>query len=138
MLLSEWLEVRPSSIAGAGLGLFTTVDIAAGVCVLEYTGVRRAAIEDCVSHGAHAYCFQLNAHTCIDATCKVAGGKGRYVNDAHGTERGVNLKWATVKHASRDCRLEKAFMTSLRYIERGSELFISYGDDYWSFRAQSE
>ena len=122
------LEVRPSTIASAGEGLFTTIDIPAGVRVLEYTGVWKAAVADCVSHNAHEYCFEFNLRHCIDASCKRRGGKGRYVNDTHGTKRKLNLIWTKSR------RLRKVFMTSSRKIKRGSELFVNYGVDYWDAR----
>jgi len=129
VLAENLLEIKPSMIPGAGQGVFARIDIPKGVHVMEYKGLlkKSSIIHDPDAHNHHQYCFEWSSRCCVDATSKRHGGKGRYVNDTHGTKLRANLTWNTCKTK------KKVYMTSTRKIRRGSELFIHYGDDYWEY-----
>lgn len=129
VLAENLFEVKPSTIEGAGQGVFTKIDIPKGVHVMEYQGIwkKSSVVHDPNAHNNHQYCFEWTPRCCLDATSKRHGGKGRYVNDTHGTKLRANLTWNTCK------KKKKVYMTSTRKIRRGSELFIPYGGDYWEY-----
>jgi hypothetical protein len=97
--LVSCLQVKPSSIPGAGEGLFTTVDLPALKPLVLYYGELRQ------EKAQGRYCIQVGPCLTLDAeallsfsssceedsrTARASGGRektdnlGRYVNDAHG------------------------------------------------------
>jgi hypothetical protein len=133
-LAGNLLEVKASSIPGAGQGVFTKIDIPKGVRVLEYTGVWKdeKKTDGAHAHNGHRYCYEWSSKTCIDASDKRKGGLGRFVNDVYKSEKKVNLEW----HKS--SKAKKVFMMSTRNIRKGQELFISYDQPYWAYHEEQE
>ena len=120
------LRVAPSTIEGAGEGLFATQAIAATETIGFYRGevlTLREALQlkdrDYLMGG-----FGPNAH--VDAS-KAFAMPGRYVNDAFDAGR-PNARFDKSK-ATRSARV-----VALRAIGEGEESFASYGRSYWSAR----
>jgi SET domain-containing protein len=120
------LRVAPSTIEGAGEGLFATERIAADETIGFYRGevlTLREALQlkdrDYLMGG-----FGPNAH--VDAS-KAFAMPGRYVNDAFDASR-LNARFDKSK-ATRSARV-----VALRDIEEGEEIFASYGRSYWTAR----
>ena len=120
------LRVAPSTINGAGEGLFATQAIAAHETIGFYRGevlTLREALQlkdrDYLMGG-----FGPNAH--VDAS-KAFAMPGRYVNDAFDPTR-LNARFDKSK-ATRSARV-----VALRDIEEGEEIFASYGRSYWTAR----
>ena len=90
-LLEKQLEVKKSTIPGAGKGLFTKVKIEKGTRILEYTG--KVTTWKDVDHvnGTNPYIYYVNRNHVIDAR-KYPRALGRYANDARGLQRqkGIN------------------------------------------------
>lgn len=132
---SHWFRVAPSSISGAGVGVFTQVDLPAGVRVFEYKGMRVRAD----THRDHTYCYDIDGGFCLNARRR--GGKGRtrrwvarFVNDAINTPFSNNLAWDVVYRKSADNRHTRVFMRTTCAVPAGAELFIPYGAQYWAER----
>ena len=124
------LRVAPSTIEGAGEGLFATQAIAATETIGFYRGevlTLREALQlkdrDYLMGG-----FGPNAH--VDARDAFAM-PGRYVNDAFDASR-LNARFDKSK-ATRSARV-----VALRDIVEGEEIFASYGRSYWTARGFDE
>lgn len=116
---SSLFSVKPSTIFKAGKGLFTKVDIPQNTTVLHYLGKKQPYH----SHKNHNYCFGLDNNTCINAL--KSSHIAKYVNDNHNyTDKQLNLKWVF--------KDDQVLMVSIKDIPKNSELFIPYGDKYWS------
>ena len=124
------LRVAPSTINGAGEGLFATERIPANETIGFYRGevlTLREALQlkdrDYLMGG-----FGPNAH--VDAS-KAFAMPGRYVNDSFDASR-LNARFDKSK-ATRSARV-----VALRDIGEGEEIFASYGRSYWSARGFDE
>ena len=114
MLLDETderFEVRPSTVPGAGLGLFARVDLPAGA-TLEVVGVlvRRESASDHCTHFADTHKFRVGELLLIPV------GFGGMVN--HSAE--PNLEKVIDG--------ERVFLRTLRPVAAGEELFFRYPD----------
>jgi hypothetical protein len=125
------LVVRPSTIEGAGLGLFAARAFARDEVVAVYTGVLMTAEEIRVmdSFGddwpdRYEYVMGFPEHgICLDIA-----GRGlpvHYINDNRDRAR-INTRF--VKRV----RLLLAELVTLRDIEPGEELFVDYGPSFWT------
>lgn len=126
-LLEKNLQVKRSSIPGAGKGLFTKVDIKKGTRIVEYKGqvVTWKEVEK-MADDRNGYVFFFNNKYCLDAW-KTKKGVAHYANDAKGIVRieGVknNAEYVTEKR--------RCFIEALRDIPKGSEILVGYGAEYW-------
>lgn len=125
----EMLEVRKSQLPKAGKGLYTTKEIRKGETVCEYEGERitwaeaeRRNEEDDQS----GYVFYITKKNCIDAFT-YTDTFGRYANDAAGLGRVKGLRNNSVY----EIRENKVYIVATRRIKAGSEVFVSYGKQYW-------
>ena len=85
-LLEKLLEVRESTIPGAGLGLFTKEYIPKGTCVVEYKGKVTSWKEADHRGGLNPYLFFVKRSHVIDTLhCKKS--LARYANDAKGLKK---------------------------------------------------
>ena len=124
------LRVAPSTIDGAGEGLFATERIAANETIGFYRG-EVLTLREAVALKDRDYLmggFGPNAH--VDARDAFAM-PGRYVNDAFDASR-LNARFDKSK-ATRSARV-----VALRDIGEGEEIFASYGRSYWSARGFDE
>jgi len=124
-LLEKDLLVKTSSLPNSGKGLFTKVFIPKKTRIVEYQGeiCKWSDVEDNFDNG---YIYFVNKNHVIDAgnTKKFLA---RYANDALGlsTEKGMhnNSRYMT--------KGLQVFIESLEDIPAGSEIFVSYGKEYW-------
>lgn len=121
------LDVRPSAIRGAGLGLFATRAFADGEYICEYRGrvltlaqVLRMSVEE----RSYVMGFGVNAH--VDGRPD-KNMLGRYIND-NGNPRRHNVTFVKDRVAKR------AAVHATRPIAAGEELYASYGEGYWRAR----
>ena len=109
------LDIRKSTIANAGLGVFVGKNIPAGAYIDVYTG-------DLLSIATSLYYFQINEEVGIDAgsypRCYMA-----MLND--GFEKN-NCEFRV------DDETRQVSVWSLRDVVAGEELFVSYGEDFWN------
>ena len=129
--LEKFLLIKPSRLPKAGQGLFTKTFIKKGKCIVEYKG-KLVKWKD-VKHedGENGYLMYLTATAVIDA--RPSKAFGRYANDAEGNSRvrGLtnNSEYVSV---GRRCYIE-----ATRDIERGEEIFVGYGKDYWALNRKT-
>lgn len=124
-LLEKQLEVKGSNISGAGRGLFTSKFIPKGSKIVEYKGSIRTW-KEVENNYNNYYIFYVNDNYIIDAnTFKKSPGK--YINDAKGLQKIKGLK----NNAEFVVEGLKVFVKAIRDIPAGSEIFVSYGKEYW-------
>lgn len=122
------VEIRPSSIPDAGLGLFAIADIPKDTIIDIYHGTRLTKKEYMENPRINdMYIMEINKNLYIDSSedkCIVA-----FTNDARGLNRTPGVR--------NNCYFELApdkknmYMKTSKNIKAGSELFTFYGDSYW-------
>lgn len=132
-LMEKFLVVKPSTLPGAGKGLFTKTFIPAGTRIVEYKGkvTTWKAVED--DHD-NAYLFTVHPGHVIDAS-RSFKTFARYANDARGFTRikGITNNCIYVQDEN-----DRVFLESKRDIPAGGEIFVSYGNDYWKVMRENK
>lgn len=119
------LRIKPSSVPGAGAGLFASRDLPARTRI-DYTGDRRVDVS--IKDGG-AYFLALTNTTVIDAA-RTNAGPGRWINDPRGTSAKANASF--VIHTPPGGQ-RVACVRTLRPVQKGEEILVKYGTDYWKF-----
>lgn len=124
-LPAKHLKVKTSTIPESGKGLFTAVDVPKGAVITEYVG-RRATWAEVEDDADNPYIYFIDEQNVIDAS-KDLKSLGRYANDAAGLTRVSGLK-NNAEYYEEDNRV---YIKAKTVIPAGSEIFVSYGKDYW-------
>lgn len=124
--LEKILEVKNSTLAGAGKGLFTKEFIARGSRIVEYKGKITTWAAADHDEGNNAYIFYVSPKHVIDAA-KYPKALARYANDAKGLvkQKGLN------NNAEYQDEKKRVYITATRDIPAGAEILVTYGKDYW-------
>ena len=118
------LFIGRSGLPGAGKGLFTNALIPAGTNIAEYTG-RIISWKEVTAD--NAFIFYVNRNHVIDArTYKTA--PARYANDARGISR-IKGKRNNAQYVEEGLSV---FIQATRDIEKGEEILVGYGKEYWA------
>ena len=125
-LLENQLEIKKSTIPGAGKGLFTKIKIEKGTRILQYTGTKTTWKDVDHVNGTNPYIYYVNRNHVIDAS-KHPKALGRYANDARGLQRqkGISNNAEYVKDGV------NIYIHATRNIPAGGEILVSYGKEYW-------
>jgi len=125
-IISKKLVVKKSTMPGAGRGLFTKELIEKDTCFLEYKGTITTWKDVNHNEGNNAYVFFVNRNHVVDA-CNHPLELARFINDARGIKKitGINNNayYVVIK--------KRIFVFASKNIEKGSEIFVGYGKDYW-------
>lgn len=126
-LLEKKVEVKKSSLPGAGKGLFAKELIPKGSRIVEYKGKITSWKEVEDNDGNNAYIYYVKRHHVIDAS-RHTGSLARYANDARGLQRvkGITNNAEYVEDGL------KVFIASRKDIPAGTEILVEYGKDYWN------
>jgi hypothetical protein len=131
-LLEKQLYVKCSGIPGGGNGLFTTQFIAKGTRILEYKGRITTWKEVLNGKEFNAYVFYITRNHVIDAL-PFKKALGRFSNDADGLSK--------IKGLSNNSKYvldgKKVFIEAIKDIPANTEIFVSYGKDYWKVIAEN-
>ncbi len=100
-----------------GLGLFATVPIKKGDCIIEYVGDILATQEEVNKVGGQ-YLFEVSRNKTINGA--VRSNTARYINHACKPNCEVEIKKTRV------------FIYAKRNIKAGEELFYDYGKEFWN------
>lgn len=128
-LFEKYLQIKKSKLPQAGKGLFTKIDIPKGKRVVEYKG--KLHLWKNVKHldGYNGYLMYITRNVVIDAKPAI-DTFGRYANDANGLGRTPGLK-NNCEYVSEGTR---CFIESLRPIQKGEEILVGYGEDFWKLQ----
>ena len=120
------LYLKKSKLPGAGMGLYTRVDIPKNKIIVEYKG--RLVLWKEVKHtdGYNAFLFRLNPTYALDAF-PYKKSPARYANDARGFSR---IK-GYLNNSEYIVKKNQCFIQSIRKINKGEEILIPYGKAYW-------
>jgi SET domain-containing protein len=123
--LEKQLEIRESTIPGAGMGLFTKEAIPKGATITEYTG-RIRKWKDVENEDNNYYILYVTRNHVIDCNRRKST-LARYINDAKGLKKikGINNNTEFRRQGLR------IFVEAIKKIPAGSELFVGYGKEYW-------
>ena len=124
-LLEKELVVKPSTISGAGNGLFTKTLIPKGARILEYKGTV-TTWEAVKGDATNAYIYFVKPNHVIDAR-NHPKSLARYINDAKGLVR-VKERKNNAKFVTEGLRV---YVEAIRDIGAGEEIFVEYGQQYW-------
>lgn len=148
MLFKTHLEVKLSTIPGAGNGVFTLKDIKQGEPVCYYAGCEGKdssdpyAIEQRANNalrigyryaeGTHGVGQLINDATSIDFTILPLNEHGFFsLQSARTLENAYNKQTNEQMNICYRTDGEEFIMYASRNIKAGEELFVSYGPDYW-------
>lgn len=139
------VEIRRSSIEGAGLGVFTTVAVRRDDKLTRYNGIvvrhditsgeysqRLPTREILVGDPLH-FCVSMCAHMINDALTVVSTGTPEDVQRSALTYVRDSPLAANV-HMRFEPRTKQLYAVASRDINAGDELFCSYGINYWISR----
>ena len=133
--INNGVEVRPSSIFGAGMGLFATKFFAKGDAITEYDGeiIDRRQAEHLASLRRDTHIRSLSRHSLVDGLkVPISGrGGGSFANDVKGMYNANFCKVEEVIPGYPDPRsglrdMTRIFLRALRDIHPGEEIFIDY------------
>lgn len=114
-------EIRPSSIEGAGNGLFAKVRLEEEETIGYYTGevIGEAEFHDPERPFSAYVLWVCRSHIIVGEGPKA--NYTRFINhsDAPNAFLVVSSRWKSAR------------FEALRTIEPGEEIFFNYGDDYW-------
>lgn len=122
---TKQLQVKKSTLPGAGLGLFTKVNLPKGAQITEYKGTIRWWREVKKYDGHNAYLLRVSRTHAIDA--RSSKTFGRFANDALGLTRVPRLS----NNAEYVVHGLRCFIEATRDIQKGEEILVSYGKEYW-------
>ena len=120
------LRIKPSTVPGAGLGLFASKALPVDHNI-DYTG-DRVPIES--ERDGGAYFLQTKVDEAIDAA-RTNSGEGRWVNDPKGTARDANAEFILYTPPGGQRR---AGLRTTRPILKGEEILVAYGAAYWRYQ----
>jgi SET domain-containing protein len=126
-LLEKHLLVKKSTLPQAGKGLFTRINIAKGMRIVEYKGRIQPWRDVKDQDGINGYLMYINRNVVINALPAIKTF-GRYANDARGLSRvkGVRNNSEYVSEGKR------CFIEATRNIRAGEEILVHYGRAYWA------
>lgn len=140
LIRSDCLQIRPSSILGAGEGLFTTCTLGpAEVIALPYSGPKmkmKEVIEKGYQVNGYVWCTDALDGTdalkgqetmCVDAkNATGAMNPARYVNGARTKKQSEALSIEM-------CQLDgDVYYRTTRVVQPEAELLVDYGPIYWN------
>jgi uncharacterized protein len=126
MLYDDELFIKKSTLPGSGRGLFTSKFIPKGTLITEYTGKITTWEEADHDDGNNLYIYYVTKNHVIDAS-KNKKMLARFANDANGKSK---IKGVTT-NSIYTVEGKRVYIKSTKDIPAGSEIFVSYGKDYW-------
>jgi len=134
-LLEKYLYIKRSGLPRTGSGLFTDMIIRKGTRIVEYKGKIQRWKDVKHEDGHNGYLMYITRDTVINAQPTIKS-LGRYANDARGLIRKDGLR----NNAEYVSEGKRCFIEATRTIQRGEEIFVGYGREYWQLmrRIQSK
>ena len=120
------LFIKKSNLSGAGLGLFAKIIFRKGDRIVEYKGRRQPWKEVKAEDGHNGYLLRLSRNLAINAL-PYKKAFGRFANDASGLGKTVGLR----NNAEYLIYGDRCFIEATRTINKGDEILVSYGKEFW-------
>lgn len=131
--------MRPSLLKQAGNGLFADQSFLKGQIITEYGGEiidRKTALQrSACGRGSHIRTLIMGMYA-IDGFKHPSAGLpgGSFANDARDVQK-QNAKYVIKSSAQNP--MPRVFLQATRDIQRGEEVYVSYGKSYWRVYDQS-
>ncbi len=125
-LLEKQLYIKNSTIPGSGKGLFTRKFIPKGTRIVEYRGKITTWKDVVHNEGTNGYIFYVNRSHVIDAH-RHKKALARYANDARGLKKVKGI----LNNAAYNEEKLRVYIDATKDIPAYSEIFVSYGKEYW-------
>ena len=124
----EDLLVKKSTLPNAGKGLFSKRDIKKGERIVEYVGeiITEKELDRRAENDIYGYAFYINKNRCIDAFY-MPEALARFANDA----KGITRLPGVTNNAEYEVWKNRGWIKATKDIKAGSEIFVSYGAEYW-------
>ena len=119
--------MKSKAIPTGGMGLFAARRLPADTRI-DYTGDRVPLQSE---DDGGAYFLQIARGQAIDAA-RTNAGEGRWVNDPRGSDKAANAEFSLYTPPGKP---RVACVRTLRPIERGEEILVKYGAEYWRYQA---
>lgn len=119
---AERVEVRPSNVPSAGMGLFAKIDIAKNHYICSYDGVVIKTADAQLDEYKSEYVWEYDDYFSIDSRHEDSC-KGRYANDIVGEWNADIYPYRVVV---------RGYLMATEDIKAGDEISISYGSGYWN------
>jgi len=118
------VDIRPSTIPGAGLGLFALKEFNNGDLVVPYKGeiLTKEQMDERYGDGLAPYALQINKNTYVDSACE--RGTGSFINT---NPKKNNARFSV--YSGRSGSPPAASVRAIRKIPAGAEIFVDYGPD---------
>ena len=120
------LQINPSTIPGAGDGLFTLVDIPKKKFICRYAG-KEMSLQEYLQKNS-GYGVLIKKDRIIDGA-DTQSALGRYANSCQKKD-GMHCKGANAKF-SVSAKNKTISLVSTKKIKAGEEIFVAYGGAYW-------
>jgi hypothetical protein len=122
------LKIKPSHIAGGGMGLYAQKSFSRGSVVTDYGG---SIVQSRDPNFGGDYVLQLSARKFLDAR-KSNSGAGRFANDCRPANQRAGQCPGNNSQLESDPRnSHNADIIATSSIHKGQEVFTSYGAQYW-------
>lgn len=128
MVRKSNLEIKESQIPGAGNGLYTKVKIKKDTIICRFEGDIVSNDELELRPNSYGWIVTIDDNTSIDCSSKFSEAK--YANDAEGLQM-INGLYNNCEICYDYDDEQIIYIVAMTDIEKDSELFISYGKDYW-------
>lgn len=118
------VDIRPSTIPGAGLGLFALKEFKKDDLIAPYKGeiITKAQMDERYGDGLAKYALQINKNTYIDSACQ--RGTASFINT---NPRKNNARFSV--YSGRSGYPPGASVRATKTIPEGAEIFVDYGPD---------
>jgi SET domain-containing protein len=120
------LMIKRSTLPRAGKGLFTNIFIPKETRIIEYKGTITTWQKVNHNEGKNGYIYYVTRNYVIDAGAH-PNELARYANDATGLVRVKGFN----NNAVYTEKNKKVFITAVKDIPAGAEIFVTYGKEYW-------
>lgn len=124
--LEKYLQVKKSTLPAAGKGLFTKKTIRKGEKIIEYKGRVTTWKKASLKNIENPFIFYISRNLVIDAL-SYPKAMAKYANDARGLIRVKGI----VNNSEYKVEHNHVFVQAIKTIPAGSEIFVSYGKEYW-------
>lgn len=127
------IEIKPSTIEGAGLGLFARIPFNQGDYITEYDGtVMNKDVAKSLPREQTTHFRSRDSSSVIagfkDPEAALGWGGASFANDRRSSEN--NSKFC--QFYDKEIASYRVFLMATKRIEVGDEICASYGSDYWN------
>ena len=127
--INKQLQVKQSGIQASGQGLYTTKRIKKNEKIIDYGGTFKTKAQYEATDSGYGIYF--NKNLVLDGY-STQSGLGRYANDCRKVNKKAGECQGNNARFSSNTSKRTASLKATKTIPRNTEVFVNYGNDYWS------